>query len=197
MVSSWGSFRQNLVRGVCSLVSPCVQSSTGVCNLDDDDETWTAYHEAGHAVIGYALGGTVDWLQLRGEADDWLPDRFGDCRINWGKIDPACDWQRQREILTMLAGMVAETVYRGESIDPTLYGPWQDDWRRAWALCETFTPNPEWRIQFLDRMLGQLADQVRRQPCWAAIAALADELLAHETLERDQVSEILGFWIHS
>ena len=42
----------------------------------DSDEARTAYHEAGHAVIAYALGGTVHCLQLGGEADDWLPERF-------------------------------------------------------------------------------------------------------------------------
>ena len=54
----------------------------------DDEETLTAYHEAGHAVIGYALGGVVDSLQLGGEADDQLPRRFGECRIRWGRVDP-------------------------------------------------------------------------------------------------------------
>ena len=29
---------------------------------------------------------------------------------------------------------------------------------------------------------------------WAAIAALADELLAHEVLEEESVEDILGFW---
>ena len=171
------------------------QSSIGDCELDDD-QTLTAYHEAGHAVIGYALGGTVDSLQLGGEADDWLPDRFGDCRIHWGKVDPNCDWQRHREILTILAGPVAEMVYRGEMLHPAVYQPWQDDWRRAWAASEILTPNPERRGRLLEQMIGQLADRIRCEPCWAAIAALADGLLAHEFLDRDQVAEILGFWLH-
>jgi hypothetical protein len=173
--------------------SSVVQSNTGGCDLDDD-ETLTAYHEAGHAVIAHALGGKVAWLQLGGEADDWLPERFGDCRIHWGQIDPLCDWQRQREILTVLAGPVAEMVYRGESVHPALYGPWQHDWRRAWAASESFLPQPQRRRQFLERLLNQLARQMQHQPCWAAIAAIADELMAHETLEEEQISEILGFW---
>ncbi len=41
------------------------QSSIGMDEMDDD-ETLTAYHEAGHAVIAYALGGTVDSLAVVG-----------------------------------------------------------------------------------------------------------------------------------
>ena len=161
----------------------------------DDDETLTAYHEAGHAVIGYALGGQIDGMQLGGEADGWLPDRFGDCRVNWGRVDPDCDWQRQREVLTTLAGPVSEMVYRGEARDLALYGPWQDDWRRAWETSETLVSDPARRTRMLRQLLGQLEDQIRTDGCWAAIAALADELLAHETLEQDQISETLRFWI--
>jgi len=163
----------------------------------DDDETLTAYHEAGHAVIAYALGATVDSLQLWGEADQWLPERFGDCRINWGKVDPNSDWQRQREILTILAGPVAEMVYRGEPYHPAHYGPWQDDWQRAWTTCQALAPSPERRTMLLEGMMRQLNAHVRSDRCWAAIAALADELAAHEALEREQVAEILRFWIHS
>ena len=161
----------------------------------DDDETLTAYHEAGHAVIAHVLGGSVDGLQLGGDIDDLLGDRFGDCRVIWGAVDPLCDWQRQREVLTLLAGPVAEMVYRGESLHPAGFGPWQDDWQRAWALCESFTPDSRSRIGFLERLLQQLSVEMQREPCWAAIAAIADELLAHESLDADQVAEILGFWI--
>ncbi len=161
----------------------------------DDDETWTAYHEAGHAVIGYALGGTVDWLQLGGEADEWLPERFGDCRINWGKVDPICGWQLQRAILTILAGPVSEMVYRGEPLHPAHYGPWQDDWRRAWNASESLKSKPELRTRFLEQMITRLLTLIRSDECWAAIAAVADELLAHESLEAEQVEDILSFWL--
>ena len=43
-----------------------------------DEETLTAYHESGHAVVAYALGGTIEGMQLGGEADDWLPERYGE-----------------------------------------------------------------------------------------------------------------------
>ena len=42
-----------------------------------DDETLTAYHESGHAVIAYTLGGQFRACSLVVKADDWLPARFG------------------------------------------------------------------------------------------------------------------------
>lgn len=164
-------------------------------NLEDDDETLTAYHEAGHAVIGFALGGTVDSMQLGGEADEWLPERFGDCRINWGKVDPNVDWQRQREVLTVLAGPVAEMVYRGEPLHPAFYGPWQHDWQTAWAISETLCLATAKRRILLEQLILKLKDQIAQDPCWAAIGALSDALLAHEFLESEEIQEILEFWI--
>lgn len=161
----------------------------------DDEETLTAYHEAGHAVIGYALGGCVDSLQLGGEADDHMPKRFGDCRIVWGRVDPNTDWQRQREILTILAGPAAEMLYRGERFHPQKFGPWQDDWQHAWKIAGDLAEDTVRRNRMLCQLLLRLEALMRRDQCWAAIAALADELLAHDFLEREQAHEILEFWI--
>ena len=161
----------------------------------DDEETWTAYHEAGHAVVGYALGGAIESLQLGGEGDPELPARFGDCRINWGRVDPQVDWQRQREILTLLAGPVAEIIYRGEPFDPAFFGAWQDDWRRAWEIGAAFEDDRRRRSEVLWLLMLRLEHLVRSERCWPAVSALADELLAHEFLEQEQVEEILAFWI--
>ncbi|WP_145176040.1 cell division protein FtsH [Rubripirellula lacrimiformis] len=164
-------------------------------DTDQDDETLTSYHEAGHAVVAHSLGATVDSMQLWGEADDWLPERFGDCRVNWGPVDPNLDWQRQREIMTYLAGPVAEMIYRGEPLHPALYGPWQDDWQRAMATCEAIIRDPQQRTLLLEKIIVSLHQHLQNEPYWPAIAGLADELAAHEMLEADQVAETLEFWL--
>lgn len=161
----------------------------------DDEETQTAYHEAGHAVIAYALGGVVESLQLGGESDDHLPERFGDCRIHWGRVDPLGDWQLQREVLTVLAGPAAEMVYRGERFAPDSFGPWQDDWTRAWEIGHAFATDATKRSQVLWLLTLRLERLLRSDRLWPAVSALADELLAHEFLDRDQTEDVLQFWI--
>ncbi len=160
----------------------------------NNDETWTAYHESGHAVIGYALGGHIASVQLGGEADRWLPERFGDCRIVWGQIDPDLNWQKQREVLTILAGPVAEMVYRDEPLHPAHYGPWQQDWQHASAIAGDLVADARKRTRILEQIIHDLRRQVSNEPCWSAIAALADELETHEYLEADQIEEVIGFW---
>jgi hypothetical protein len=159
----------------------------------DDDDTLTAYHEAGHAVVGYALGARIERVQLGGEADDDLPERFGDCLVNWGRVSPHCSWQRQCELMTILAGPVAEMIYRGEPLHPAHYGPWQGDWQQAWSHCPAKDDHSRTRI--LEQIILELRDRLSDDQCWAAIAAVADELLAHEHLDEEQLSGTLEFWL--
>lgn len=171
----------------------------------DDDETWTAYHEAGHAVVGYALGARIERVQLGGEADDELPERFGDCLVNWGRVSAECSWQRQCELMTILAGPVAEMIYRGERLHPAHYGPWQGDWQQAWMHCPERKRKSDTeasagstmlsKTRFLEQIICELHDRMSDDQCWAGIAAVADELLAHEYLDEEQLAGTLEFWI--
>ena len=160
-----------------------------------DDETLTAYHESGHAVVGYAMGGKIDSMQLWGEEDDYLPERFGDCRVNWGRVDAKADWQRQREIMTILAGPVAEMIYRGEELHPATYGPWQHDWDTAMSIASGMVRDPVKCTRLLEMIILELHKHLQKEPCWPAIASLADELGAHEMLVEEQVAEVLEFWL--
>ena len=161
----------------------------------NDEETYTAYHEAGHAAIGYSLGGQIESVGMYAEADEWLPERYGDCLVNWGRVDVESDWQVQREVLTILAGPVAEAVYRGERIHPSAFAPWQHDWQWAVRRSRLLVADPIKRLVLIERMIGFLEDHIRDEVCWAAIAAVADELLAHEYLDSDQLADTLSFWI--
>lgn len=159
-----------------------------------DDDSLTAYHEAGHAVIGFVLGGQIESVGLYAEADDWLPERFGDCLVNWGRVDANANWQIQRELLTILAGPVAEMIYRGEKLHPATFPPWQHDWQWAWERSAMLIRDPKRRTEFLEAVIGWLHHHMVDDQCWAAIAAVSDELLAHEYLEAEQLADTLEFW---
>ncbi len=99
--------------------------------------------------------------------------------------------------LTILAGPVAEMVYRDEPLHPAHYGPWHSDWQMAWMLSETLVPDPARRTEMLEQLILQLHHFVKAEPCWPAIAALSDELTAHEFLEAEQIEETIGFWFRN
>lgn len=161
----------------------------------DDSETLTAWHEAGHAVIGFALGGRIESVSLGGEENEWLPERFGDCIINWGPVDEAGSWHRQREIMTVLAGPVAEMMYTEEVRHPAVVPEWQYDWATAHGLAESFLADPGKRTAWLEHIVTELYRRMDHESCRAAIAAVADELLAHEALEENQLEATIGFWL--
>ena len=49
------------------------------------------------------------------------------------------------------------------------------------------------RTRLLERLLVSLDGIIRTDACWAAIAAVADELAAHGFLDRQQLQDIVGF----
>lgn len=164
-------------------------------HLGDEDETATAWHEAGHAVVGFALGGKIESVQLGGEADDYLPERFGDCVVNWGPVLEDSDWHRQREVMTVLAGPAGEMLHLQQLFDPRTMPPWQYDWQLAIKLAEDLVPDLSRRVPWLGAVLNELYQRMNQEPVRSAVAAVADELLTHEYLESDQLEETIGFWL--
>ncbi|EKK00469.1 MAG TPA: cell division protein FtsH [Rhodopirellula baltica] len=166
---------------------------------DDDDELVTAYHEAGHAIVGCALGAQIDRVTLSqasifDDEDGDLPRRFGDCIVNWGRVDPSDTWQRQRELLTVLAGPVAEFVYQSGDEDLLDVRAWESDWRQAQLCAAALKPQAAQQIRLMREAIVRLRKIVASDPCWSAIAALADELMLGDEIEGEQVADLVRFW---
>lgn len=165
----------------------------------DDEDVNTAYHEAGHAIVGCALGAHIESVSLSqasmfDDTDDGLPCRFGDCIVNWGRVDPDHRWQQQRELLTILAGPVAEWIYRGEDADESIAASWTSDWEHSLACVQRLVAGHEQQMRLLRSTTSRLKQLVAAEPVWPAVAALADELMIGDPVEADRVAELVRFW---
>ena len=154
----------------------------------------TAYHEAGHALIAVHVGADVQSVTIDPDWDDG-PRRFGDTQIEWLLNDVSERTFREHRILVALAGPVAEMLYTGDPYHPGLVSEWSSDWTEAWDAAAALVADHQQRLTFLEQSAQELYQLLNTPRCWSALAALADELLAHETLEGGQVEEIVNPWL--
>jgi len=159
-------------------------------NYDFDDEdpnaAWTAYHEAGHCVVAIALGAKVHFASISPEQED----RFGEVEIHWPR-----GVSRKDKALAILAGPVAEMIYRHETPVLSIAAPWSDDMQQAFALSDGIGWSLEKRTAWLGQLISILRKMLERDDCWGAIAAVSDLFLAHEDLEHDQIAEEVSYWL--
>jgi len=152
-----------------------------------------AYHEAGHALIAALLGGRVHLVTIEPDNDDG-PSRSGETVVHWRRGFGARE-MAVKGVQVYLAGPVAEMTYSGDHYHPGLIAEWADDWQHAWKTAELLHSNEKKRLDYLEQVSMDLYQQFQRDEIWAALASLADNLLAHDTLEWEQVEEIVQDWI--
>lgn len=153
-----------------------------------------AYHEAGHALMAFLLGGKVRLVTIEPDDDDG-PDRQGDTQVLWRRSADTDEGFAKKAVQVSLAGPVAEMIYTGDPYHPSLVAEWAADWQEAWEAATPLHREERKRLEYLEQVSIQLYHQLKQDEMWAALAALADNLLAHETLEREQVEEVLRAWL--
>lgn len=154
-----------------------------------------AYHEAGHALVAYLLGGQVRSVTIEPDRDDG-PERQGDTQILWRRRGVSDRDYAQAAVQVCLAGPVAEMIYSGDPYHPGLVAEWSADWREAWQLAELLAPDDRRRLKYLEDVSIRLYRQLKDDEYWAPLASLADNLLAHETLDEEHVTDIIREWLH-
>lgn len=153
-----------------------------------------AYHEAGHALMAVMLGGKVKQVTIEPDDDDG-PDRQGDTQVLWRRSGISDDEFAKIAVQVSLAGPVAEMIYSGDPYHPGLVAEWAADWREAWEAATPLHPVERQRLEYLEQVSIQLYHRLKQDDLWAALASLADNLLAHETLDCEQVDEIMEDWL--
>lgn len=153
-----------------------------------------AYHEAGHALMALILGGEVQLVTIEPDHDDG-PQRQGDTQVLWRRTRITERDFAGRAVQVSLAGPVAEMIYSGDPYHPALVSEWAADWREAWNSAAVLHAGDRQRLAYLEQTSIQLYRRLKQDDHWAAVAALADHLLAHESLEGDEVVEIVSQWL--
>src|SRR6185295_11758132 len=138
-----------------------------------------AYHEAGHALMAFLLGGEVRLVTIEPDNDDG-PDRQGDTQVLWRRSGISDKEFAKKAVQVSLAGPVAEMIYSGDPYHPGLVAEWSADWHVAWEAAVLLHPGEQQRLEYLEQVSIRLHHRLKQDDMWAALASLADNLLAHE-----------------
>jgi len=165
--------------------------------LDVDLTTINAYHESGHAVMAIVLGGCVERITIEPHFDDG-PLRYGETITSWPWLAQDATPSKHRisaEIAVSLAGPVAEMIYLNERFSIEAIEEWSLDCRTANQLASQVASSPVSKNELLRESESIVRERLNEPQTWSAVAALSDELLAHETLEKDQIHDVTFFWL--
>lgn len=154
----------------------------------------SAYHESGHAFMAVRVGARVRSVTIEPDWDDG-PKRYADIAVEW-PVEAFTERERNEKfVLVALAGPVAEMIHTGEPFHPGFVAEWAADWKLAWNAAGGLYPAERRRLAYLEQMSIRLHRLLSDDDHWAALAAIVDNLLAHETLDGEDVEEIVRQWL--
>ncbi len=94
------------------------------------------------------------------------------------------------------AGHVVMALQTGGTIiRATTVPQWRSDWERVLVSAMKFSNSESKARQLIDQVMRSVHQQLDSENGWAAVAAIADLLLTHETVEHAQCQEAVGFWL--
>jgi hypothetical protein len=157
-------------------------------------ESSISYHEAGHAVIASFLGAEVLSVTIEPE-DDEGPRRDGDVAIRWSRRGKSARDLCERELMAVLAGPIAEMVHHEERVAFDSRAEWAIDWQLACQFAGELGIAPKQHREMINAVADRVFALVSSDACWQAIAEVADQLEAYETLEGEIVDECVERWM--
>ena len=168
------------------------QKPSIVCGFTmPEDSEITAWHEAGHAMMAILQGGRLERVTLEPPFDDG-PARYGDTVTRWTGL--GAKELALAEIYVSLAGPVVEMIYTGDRVAIASEPEWLADWQRAKLSAAAMSRDAASADKLLRQTVSAIFELFEDRHQWAAVSAIADDLLAFETLEHDQVADTIAFW---
>ena len=158
----------------------------------DEIESITAWHEAGHATMAIIEGGFIEHATLEPPNDDG-PQRYGETVTRWSTEISQLELLKS-EILVSLAGPVVEMLYTSNRQNIGEVGEWKADWMRAVESAKSCTRTDFDAVKLIQRCEAETFALIEVPKYWSAVSALAEELLAHYTLEHEQIHDTFSFW---
>lgn len=156
-------------------------------------EELTAWHEAGHAYAALFVGARVRQVTIDPDHDDG-PSRTGDTTVLWSRQRFSERDFAEKAAWVSLAGPVAEMIFSERPFHPGTVAEWRHDWESAFEALHHI-PQMQRRLARLERITVELYEAFRDDHHWMVIGAIADSLLAHETLDEDMLREIVEPWL--
>ena len=140
------------------------------------------------------VGARVRSVTISPDWDDG-PARHADIQVEW-PLDQFTAREFQEKVAQVaLAGPVAEMIHSRESFHPGFVAEWAEDWKAAWDAIGSLIPQERTRLTYLEQATVKLHRLLEQDQYWAALAAIVDNLLAHETLEGEEVEDIVRQWL--
>ena len=140
------------------------------------------------------VGARVRCITIEPDWDDG-PARHADLQVEWPLDRFTQRGLREKSAQVALAGPVAEMIHSGEPYHPGFVAEWAADWEAAWEAARPLFPPQRKRLAYLEQTTVKLYRLLEQDQYWAALAAIVDNLLAHETLEGEEVEDIVRQWL--
>ena len=159
--------------------------------MEETEEKLLAYHDAGHAIAGHVLGLTVERLSIvPDEHYAGLADVPIDLDLAHGSPDESNDYLR-RHLVCFLAGAVAEEILTGEPVELGPRSTYRGDWNGA-ADCVVELAGKDVKRQAAEGEDAFRKTRAILRENWSVVATLAEALIEHRELTREQVLAIVG-----
>lgn len=154
----------------------------------------SAYHEAGHAYMAMYVGARVRSITIDPESGSG-PDRSGDTHVEWNLRGWTKPQFAENSVRVALAGPAVEMIYTGDPYHPGAVQEWADDWEEAVVRAARLRRTHREILEYLEDTTRDLIRMLRQHRHWSPVAALADHLLAYETMETWEIEGVVRHWL--